>query len=185
MTTGRSADHKRVSGIIRRGHRGRCGVRGATLLELIFVMVIICSVLAMAAPSLRGFFGSRKTSNAASQMLALMKKARSQAVAEGRVYRFNLDTDEGTYWLTARRGGVFEHLYCEFGRIFTLPDGTVACWLDESRKDAYDCIEFYPDATTEPTAMRLIGRQGEVVDLECPSATEFFRMRSPYEDGEL
>lgn len=181
MITGRSADHNYS------GARGRrtSSVRGATLLELIFVMVIICSVLAMAAPSLRGFFGSRKTSQAASQMLALMKKAHSQAIADGRVYRFNLDIDAGTYWLTAEEGGVFEHLYSEFGRIFTLPDGTVACWVDDSREDDRDCIEFYPDATTEPTTVRLIDRRGKVVDLECPSATEFFRIRTPYEDEEL
>ena len=181
MITGRSADHKYFGG------RNRCtsGVRGATLLELIFVMVIICSVLAMAAPSLRGFFGSRKTSNAAWQMLALMKKAHSQAIAEGRVYRFNLDIHEGTYWLTAEEGGVFEHLYSEFGRVFTLPEGTVACWVDDSRDDACEYIDFYPNATTEPTTVRLIDRRGKVVDLECPSATEFFRIRSPDEDGDL
>jgi len=181
LITGRSADHNHIQW----SNHDTSGRRAATLLELIFVMVIICSVLAMAAPSLRGFFGSRKTSNAAWQMLALMKKAHSQAIAEGRIYRFNLDIEAGTYWLTAEEGGVFEHLYSEFGRIFSLPEGTVACWVDDSREDAGDYIDFFPDATTEPTTVRLIDRQGKIVDLECPSATEFFRVRSRYEEGEL
>jgi Tfp pilus assembly protein FimT len=54
-----------------------------TLLELILVMVILSTVLAMAAPSLRGFFASRRTQDTAAQILALTQLARSQAICEG------------------------------------------------------------------------------------------------------
>ena len=76
---------------------------GFTLLELILVMVILSTVLAMAAPSLRGFFGSRKTNDTASQILSLTQFARSQAISEGIIYRLNFDTRERTYWLTAQK----------------------------------------------------------------------------------
>ena len=91
-------------------------------------MVIICTVLAMAAPSLGGFFGSRQTADAAAQIVALTQLARSQAVAEGRIYRLNLDVEGGTYWLTVQQGGTFERLGSEFGRIFSLPQGTLVSW---------------------------------------------------------
>ena len=158
-------------------------MRGTTLLELIFVIAIMCLVLAMAAPSMRGFFGARKTSNAASQMLVLMKKAQSQAIAEGRIYRFNLDVEEGTYWLTADERGEFDRISDEFGRTFTLPDGAVAAWLDEGNATERENVEFYPDATTQQAVIRLIGREGKVLDLACPSATDFFRIESPGDDG--
>ena len=67
--------------ITRRTHHGK--VRGFTLLELILVMVILSTVLAMAAPSLSGFFGSRQTHDTAAQILALTQLARSQAISEG------------------------------------------------------------------------------------------------------
>ena len=81
------------------------GDRGFTLLELILVMVILSTVLAMAAPSLRGFFASRKTHDTAAQILALTQFARSQAISEGIVYRLNFDTRQRTYWLTAQQAG--------------------------------------------------------------------------------
>ena len=71
-------------------------VCGLTLLELVLVMVIICTILAMAAPSLRGFFTSRETSDAAAQIVALTHLARSQAITEGRVYRLNLDVPDNS-----------------------------------------------------------------------------------------
>ncbi|MBM4024858.1 MAG: prepilin-type N-terminal cleavage/methylation domain-containing protein, partial [Planctomycetes bacterium] len=61
--------------------------RGMTLLELILVLIILSTVLALAAPSLRGFFASRRIDGAAAQILALTQWARSQAVSEGIVYR--------------------------------------------------------------------------------------------------
>ena len=53
--------------------------RGFTLIELILVMVILCTVLGMAGPSLRGFFSQRQVEDAAASIpelpAALMDKA--------------------------------------------------------------------------------------------------------------
>ncbi|MHC4330298.1 MAG: pilus assembly FimT family protein, partial [Planctomycetota bacterium] len=106
-----------------RTHRGRSG--GFTLLELILVMVILSTVLAMAAPSLRGFFASRQTHDTAAQILALTQLARSQAISGGVVYRLNFDTRQRTYWLTAQQAGAFEELRMGLGQVFTLPKDMV------------------------------------------------------------
>jgi len=153
-----------------------CKVRrqGFTLLELILVMVILSTVLAMAAPSLRGFFTSRQTQDAAAQLLALTQLARSQAICEGTGFRLNLDAGQGQYWLTSWQRGTFEKLTTEFGRVFTLPKGTVM-QLDGAEQDGDEAfVSFAPQGTTTAARIRLIDRRGQIVDVMCPAATESF-----------
>ena len=149
------------------------------------MMVIICTVLAMAAPSLRGFFASRQTADAAAQILALTQLARSRAVAEGSIYRLNLDVEGGTYWLTVQQGGTFENLRSEFGRVFSLPEGTVVSWEAPPHGVSPGYIEFYPSGRTEVTTIRLTGRQGGVIEITCPSPTELFGVVVPAGGAEL
>jgi prepilin-type N-terminal cleavage/methylation domain-containing protein len=164
------------------GREPRCGQveeAGFTLLELILVMVVICTVLAVAAPSLRGFFASRQTADEASRIVALAQFARSQAVTEGRVYRLNFDLERGFYWLTTQRGGTFVALDNELGRRFPLPAGMRAGWLDEER----DHIAFYADGGTDAATLQLVGLQGEVLEVTCSSPAEGYRVVDPTEAG--
>ncbi len=156
---------------------------GFTLLELVLVMVIICTVLAMAAPSLRGFFASRQTADAAAQIVALTHLARSRAVAEGRLYRLNLDVEAGTYRLTVQEGGTFRNLGSEFGRLFSLPDGTLASWEAPAEAVSRGYIQFYPSGRTEPATVRLTGRRGKIVEITCLSPMELFRVVIPGEEA--
>jgi prepilin-type N-terminal cleavage/methylation domain-containing protein len=148
--------------------------RGFTLLELILVMVILSTVLAMAAPSLRGFFASRQSQDAAAQILALTQFARSQAVCEGTTYRLNFDTDEATYWLTSNRNGAFEELGVEFGRVFDLPKDTELELENVEQDGGESYIAFNPQGTVTPATIGLIDRRGNIVKLHCPAATESF-----------
>ncbi|MBE0535375.1 MAG: prepilin-type N-terminal cleavage/methylation domain-containing protein [Phycisphaerae bacterium] len=145
-----------------------------TLLELILVMVILSTVLAMAAPSLRGFFASRQTHDAAGQILSLIQLAGSQAVSQGATYRLNFETVEGTYWLTARQGGAFEELGTEFGRRFSLPRDTTVELTGAGQDAGLDYVSFTPQGTCTPATITLMDRRGEKVRLICPSATETF-----------
>jgi len=163
LTTGPSAD--------RRGLRG-----GFTLLELILVMVIICTVLAMAAPSLRGFFASRQTTDAAAQMVALAQYARAQATAQGTTYRLNVDTQAGKYWLTSQTAGAFVALPSEFGRVFLLPEGTRAEWESPAEASAQGWVAFYADGRSDTAEIQLTGRQGEKVTVACVSPAERFHV---------
>ena len=148
--------------------------QGFTLLELILVMVILSTVLAMAAPSLRGFFASRQTQDAAAQLLTLTQLARSQAVCEGTGYRLNLDAEEGQYWLTSWRSGTFEKLKTEFGQVFTLPKDTVM-QLDGIERDGDETfVSFAPQGTSSAARIRLVDRRGQIVDVMCRAATESF-----------
>lgn len=148
--------------------------RGFTLLELILVMVILSTLLAMAAPSLRGFFASRQTHDTAAQILALTQFARSQAISEGIVYRLNFDTLERAYWLTAQEAGVFEALETEFGQVFTLPKDIVMELDELDAKDGETFLKFTPQGTVTAGTVRLIDRAGQALEITSPTVTESF-----------
>ena len=145
-----------------------------TLLELILVMVILSTLLAMAAPSLRGFFASRKTHDTAAQILALTQFARSQAISEGIVYRLSFDTLERTYWLTAQEVGVFEKLGTEFGQVFTLPKDIVMELEELDEEDGETFLKFSPQGTVTAGTVRLIDRAGRALEITSPTVTESF-----------
>lgn len=147
---------------------------GFTFLELILVMLILSTVLAMAAPSLRGFFGSRKTHDTAAQILALTLFARSQAISEGIIYRLNFDTRECTYWLTAQQSGAFEQLGTEFGQIFTLPNDIVVELKGVEEEDDEMFLAFTPQGTVTAGTIRLIDLRGLALEVTCPTVTESF-----------
>jgi prepilin-type N-terminal cleavage/methylation domain-containing protein len=151
--------------------------RGFTLLELILVMVILSTVLAMAGPSLSGFFGSRQTHDTAAQILVLTQYARSQAISEGIVYRLNFDTTERAYWLTAQQAGTFEELETGLGQKFTLPKDMVMELEDVEREDMEVFIEFTPQGTVTAGTIRLIDRRGLALEITCPTVTESFLIK--------
>lgn len=158
-------------------------VSGFTLLELIMVMVIISTLLAIASPSLKGFFSSRRIHDAASNILSLLKLARSQAITEGRSYRLNLDVEKGSYWLTAVEGGVFNELKTEFGSTFILPDDTSIEFEKENSDDSVEkYIQFYPEGRAQPGLIKLTDRHGDVVEIMSSSPLERYRVIIPEED---
>jgi prepilin-type N-terminal cleavage/methylation domain-containing protein len=155
--------------------RARGGVLGGfTLLELILVMVILSTTLAMAAPSLRGFFASRQTHDTAAQILAMTQLARSQAISEGVAYRLNFDTRQRTYWLTAQQSGTFEKLLTGFGQIFTLPKDMIMELEGIDEQDSQMFLVFTPQGTVTAGTVRLIDRRGRALEVTCPTVTESF-----------
>ena len=161
------------------GPNGENGTSGFTLLELILVLVLVSAVLALAAPSLRRFTHGRETAEAANHVLAHTHLARSQAAAQARVWRLNVDMQEATYWLTFQQAGAFIQPQADYGRCFRLPEG-VAVTLDVPETDAADpCVQFYPDGRTDPATIELEDVEGRILWITCPSVTERFRIRVP------
>lgn len=147
---------------------------GLTLLELILVMVILSTVLAMAAPSLRGFFASRRGDDAAAQILTLTQFARSQAISEGLIYRLNFDTRERTCWLTVQKAGTFERLETGFGKAYTVPKDLVIVLEGIEQEDRDVFVQFTPYGTVTAATIRLIDRRGRALEIACPTVTESF-----------
>jgi len=185
--------------------RGRLVVAGFTLLELILVLLLLSVVLASAAPSLRVFSASRRVAEAAAQIVALAQYARTQAIAEGRVYRLNLDLEGGRYWVTAQTGGAFLTLENEFGRVFALPEGTRIVWVEPPPTPALaatpglqlpwqaatatslpatrDHLTFFPDGRAETARLRIYDRRDNVLDIACATPADRFRVVSAGEEA--
>jgi len=160
---------------------------GFTLLELIAVLVLLSTVLAIAAPSLRGFARGRQTSDTAARMLALTRLAHSGAASWGCVHRLNFDQNAGEYWLTMQEGGAFVAVDGDHGRRYELPVG-VSMKLDlpsESQAGTETYVEFHPDGRCDTGTVQLTGGQGEVYQLTCPSASEQFLIVQPEEKDRL
>ena len=150
-------------------------------MELILVMVVIGAVLGLSAPSLRGFFASRQTADAAATMLSLTKLARSQAVAQANLCRLNIDPQARTYWLTVQQAGSHVTLGSEMGRCFQLPEGATVSLQSDSLDPAASYVQFYPTGRCDVATIEVRGRQGDVYLITCPSATEPFRVLRPWE----
>ncbi len=149
---------------------------GVTLLELILVMIVLCTVLAMASPSLRGFFTSRADSDLAHTMSALMNYASTQAVSEGNYYRFNFNEDQNKFWLTYLYESNYELLENDYGKMFDIPKDIEVDVEDMFRYEGSWCIEFTPLGTKTICRMRLTNPQKEITDILCLSSTEPFQV---------
>lgn len=144
-------------------------------------MLVISMVLALSAPSLRGFLASRQTADSAQTVLALTQWARSYAVSQGQPCRLNVDSQSGAYWLTVQDAGKFVAVTNDFGRRFQIPtDGAISLKTD-SPGAKVDYVQFYPTGRNDVATIEIRGKQGETYQVACLSATESFRVISPAE----
>jgi len=155
---------------------------GFTLFELIAVLVLISTVLAIAAPSLRGFVHGRQTADTAARMLALTHLARSRAVTQGCTHRLEIDVEQGRYGLTMQQAGAFVEIEGSQGREHLLPIGVTARLVSEEEDEPLACVEFHPDGRCDAVTIELSGADGDVLYLTCTTPSERFRIVSEMED---
>ncbi len=107
MTASIDTSFPRVLSICRKGREGsplpapRPGIRAFTLIELILVMAILSTVLAVAAPSLGRFFRGRNLDSEANRLVALTRHGQDRAAAEGIPMLLWFDTTARRYGLQA------------------------------------------------------------------------------------
>jgi type II secretory pathway pseudopilin PulG len=148
---------------------------------MVLVMVIICTLLGMAAPSLRRFFVSRSTNDTAARMLNLTKLARTSAVTEGIPYRFNIAATQHAFFLTVVRHGVEERLSSSLGRSFPIPEGTTVSLDVPGAEPGRDYVEFSTDGLVEPATITLKDIKGGIVEVACAAPTETFAIAASEE----
>jgi prepilin-type N-terminal cleavage/methylation domain-containing protein len=76
-------------------------LRAFTLVELIVVMALLVSVIALASPSLAGFFRGRAVDAEARRLMSLTRLGQSRAAAEGLPMILWVDLQQRTYGLEA------------------------------------------------------------------------------------
>lgn len=155
--------------------------RAFTLLELILVMIIICTMLAIAAPNLRGFFSSRQLNTIADRMSILSRYGSNQAVSEGRIYRLNIDVVENRYWLSVYDQGNFRALMTKFGQELVIPD-EIELRFENIQQDAdVYYVEFKPEGYGCECVIQLKD-ETNIILLRKRSPTENFELITIYED---
>src|SRR5688500_1548470 len=160
--------------MIRAGRQLRSHTRtrspGFTLLELILVMLLLTTLVAIAAPSLRGFRGWSRDRDAAVQLVAVTQYAKARAAADAKVYR--LELAGRAYRLTMQEGPQFIPSPDEFGRSVALPEGVSVEILPTATLGGYadrTGIMFYPEGRTDPALLRMTDTRGRVTLVACPS----------------
>jgi prepilin-type N-terminal cleavage/methylation domain-containing protein len=159
---------------------------GFTLFELVIVMVVVATLVAISMPSLRGFWSGSRSRDAATEFLAVTQWARAKSAAEARIYRLSLDATNGDYQLTVQEGVEFVETGDEFGQIHSLPEGmrmeVVRLGLTP---DAVGQIDFHPDGRCDVAAIRLTEPDGTVTTIASLSPAEPFRILTAAETQQL
>jgi len=113
--------------------------------------------------------------DAAAQIVALANYARTQSIAQGKIYRMSFDLANGSYVLTARTYDVFDKLGNEFGEQFTLPEGVrMDCDFQPQQDGLY--LEFRSTGRNDTGTIRLTGDGGSVKQIVCESPTELYHV---------
>ncbi|MEW6157116.1 MAG: GspH/FimT family pseudopilin [Verrucomicrobiota bacterium] len=132
--------------------------RAFTLIELILVMAMLITVIAVAAPSLSNFFRGRTLDGEARRFLSLTRYAQSRAASEGVPMIVWIDAKEGTYGLEEEAGYSTEDVKAV--RLELDPDLSIeveqsrvpvveTITLDQTRQFSRDTtrLRFLPDGT--------------------------------------
>lgn len=88
-----------VTMILPTGKTKNEALRGFTLIELIMVMTLLVVVVAIAAPSLAGFFRGRALDSEARRLLSLTRQGQSRAASGGVPVVLWVDSAQRTYGL--------------------------------------------------------------------------------------
>jgi len=151
-------------------------IAGFTLLELVLVMIILCTVLAMAAPSLRGFFSSRQMHDMAEQIQLLIRYARIQAVSEARYYRLEFDLSRREYGLTVLTDSRYIPLEKSFGMRYTLPADVELQFENVQNVEGKYVLQFDLQGHAKECRIRLCDSKNNRIDLICLSPVENFEL---------
>ena len=152
------------------------GAKAFTLLELILIMIILCTVLAMAAPSLRGFFTSRQLNDMTEQILAMTRYAKVQAVFESRYHRVNFDPYQRFYWISSLRESQYERLDNNFGNLYSIPAEIDVSFDNVSYENGVYFFEFNPEGYSREAAVRLKDNRDNIREVVCYSPAENYEV---------
>jgi len=144
---------------------------GFTLIELIAVMAVLATVLALAAPTLSGFIRGRALQEEARRFLALSRYGRSQAVSCSVPMELWIDPESGDYGLSPVAGYELED---DKPIEWSLKDG-LSFEMDPQavRSEGRAAIVFQPDGSIAPDSLdRLTIRRGEEEAFEIRQAAD-------------
>jgi prepilin-type N-terminal cleavage/methylation domain-containing protein len=155
-----------------------------TLLELILVMIVLCTVLAMAAPTLRGFFSSRQLNDISEHIVSMTRYAKVHSVFEGKPYRLTFDLMQRQYWLSSLSDSQYERLKNNFGNYYPIPKEIEIDFDDVDYDRGLYFLQFSPRGHSKESRIRLQDNQGNILEVVCPGPAENYEVVKIYNNKE-
>ena len=166
--------------------RERGGRSGFTLVEILVVIVVIVLLAGMMIPVFDSGLGRARTKGALNRAQSMMNLASSMAASEGQTIRFNVETEEGRFWLSIEEAplenpGQFVPLKMSDLSSYRLDEEiSITAWRvdgvdPEEERDPY--IEFYPEGTAEKAAIVFESAGGEEFTILVSKLTSRVRVR--------
>lgn len=147
-----------------------------TLLELILVMIIMCSILAMAAPSLRGFFTSNRLKDLSERILAMTRYAKVQSIFESNEYRVNFDMYRRRFWISSSSENQQERLANNFGNYYLIPEEIEISFDNLPSEKGIYYFQFNPRGYSRQAAIRLEDNRENILEIICRSPAENYEI---------
>ncbi len=167
--------------------RGPSGRRGATLLELVLVMIVLFILAGVAAPRFSDFFPALQVRKTADRILAWARKARSDAALTGARHRLVFDDARKRYWIEyetrpLREPGLFERLGGSWdGEPY--PDGVTLEGLENlEEENGVRFLEFRPDGTSEDASIAVANDRGDRQTIRVTGATSLVVIEAAAEE---
>lgn len=144
---------------------------GITLIELMLVMAMIATIMAIAAPRLSGFFRGRDLLEETRRFVAVTRYGRSEAISRSVLMEMWVDTSEGKYGLNPQSPSEAES---SKDVEFELADG-LSFEIDEESldDDGKAHILFWPDGSIDidsVEAVRIVQTEDKFMEI---AQTEF------------
>lgn len=123
------------------------------------VVAILSLFIAMATPRFRLTYLDLQLSSQARDLAKFLTYAQQRSVVEGKVYRFESDTENRSYWLMVEKEDgeeAFEPISGRYGRHIQLPAGI-------SLESDPPSILFFPDGSSDSFTLTLENLEGKVL----------------------
>jgi len=115
---------------------------GWTLIELLFVIIIIGIIIGISLPRLKKSYNGIQLNGFSRELLDLMNYLRQRAIVKRTVISLNLDTDKEEYWAIEK--GADNRI-----KTYQIPDG-IKLAADKTE------IFFYPDGQIDKVTVEII-----------------------------
>lgn len=143
-----------------------------TLIELVLVLAMLTMVMALAAPSLRGWGHGSRLRNASDQLMTATRFARAQAISTAVVHRLEVDPS-GTAFRVIPQDPEAAPPPAAYANPVQLPSGLA---VQIERPDgAANTIDFHPNGRITPGVIRLLADWGETVVIQAQTPADSFR----------
>lgn len=126
-------------------------VKGFTLLELLFVVIIMGILAGVSLPQFKKNFAASQLNSFSRDLQGLMNYVHERAVVEGKIFFMNLDNGKREYWVTAKG-------YTLRLKSYRLPEGI-------SVQPDQDEILFYPDGNIDKVDIKVTNSQSQAITL--------------------